>query len=179
MLSSRPASGAATVVWCGRRHLSMAMAGTFHGHLPMQITTQQVEGFTHDRFAIIEGLLDDSRIQRLHAAMDRVYAGIYNVDRRPPRLCKPVPVTPFGDASSVHWILNARVLDDELWGLATDPGVGEVAARLLGTPRSRSSRIRCWTSPPAAGRSTSTRTTPTGRSRERPRCAPRGSLVWT
>lgn len=98
----------------------------------MQITAQQVADFTRDGFVIVERVLDSPRIQRLHAAMDRVYAGVYNVDRRPPRLRKQVQ--PFGDASSVHWILNARVLDDELWGLATDPGLGEIAARLLGTP---------------------------------------------
>ena len=98
----------------------------------MQVTDQQVTQFTRDGFAIVEGVLDAPRVARLHAAMDRVYGGAYNADRRPPRLRKEVQ--PFGDSSSVRWILNARVFDDELWRLATDPGLGEIAARLLGTP---------------------------------------------
>lgn len=95
----------------------------------MQVTHDRIAQFERDGFVIFEGLLDRQRIDQLHAAMDRVYAGEYRGDRRPPRLRKQVH--PFGAADSVHWILNARVLDDDLWRLATDPGLGEIAARLL------------------------------------------------
>ncbi|ACY13926.1 phytanoyl-CoA dioxygenase family protein [Haliangium ochraceum] len=95
----------------------------------MQVTDERIAQFERDGFTIIEGLLDQQRVGQLHAAMDRVYAGEYRADRRPPRLRKRV--TPFGAEDSVHWILNARVLDDELWKLATDPQLGEIAARLL------------------------------------------------
>jgi phytanoyl-CoA hydroxylase len=39
-----------------------------------------------------------------------------------------------GSAQSVQWILNARLLDEDLWSLAVDPRLGELAAQLLRTP---------------------------------------------
>ena len=98
----------------------------------MSITSSEIEKFATDGYLIVPELIDRDRVERLSAAMDRVYSGVYTNDMRPPALQKRV--TPFGNESSVHWILNARWLDPEIWGNATDPKLGAIAASLLGTP---------------------------------------------
>ncbi len=98
----------------------------------MSVSASDVESFDRDGFLIVPDLIDRARVERLSAAMDRVYAGEYRNDIRPPPLRKRV--TPFGNESSVHWILNARWLDEDIWANATDARLGGMAAKLLGTP---------------------------------------------
>lgn len=97
----------------------------------MKCSEEQIARFENDGFVIVEGVVSPRRLANVLAAMDRVYCGEYNADRRPRRLRKPV--SKFGSEMSVHWILNARVLDQDLWELATDEGLGEMAAALLRT----------------------------------------------
>jgi phytanoyl-CoA hydroxylase len=97
----------------------------------MYPSAKQIEQFQEDGFLILPHILEPDQTARALAGMDRVYAGIYNHDQRPLALQKPV--SPFGSDVSVHWILNARVLDKDLWSVATDPGLGEFAAALLGS----------------------------------------------
>jgi ectoine hydroxylase-related dioxygenase (phytanoyl-CoA dioxygenase family) len=89
------------------------------------------ERFAEDGFVVVERILEPEQTTKVLGAMERVYRGEYNADRRPPRVQKPV--APFGSADSVHWILNARVLDADLWAIATDARLGRMAAELLGT----------------------------------------------
>lgn len=98
----------------------------------MSVTPSEVEKFATDGFLIVPNLVDKERVERLSAAMDRVYSGVYQNDIRPPALQKRV--TPFGNDKSVHWILNSRWLDADLWANATDPKLGRIAAALLDTP---------------------------------------------
>src|SRR5882672_1547752 len=96
------------------------------------ITTHHVEAFRRDGYVILDRLIDDQTGDRIKAAMARVYEGNYTADRRPPAIRKAV--APFGSAKSVQWVLNARVLDHELWQLSISRELGECAARLLVSP---------------------------------------------
>lgn len=91
-----------------------------------------IEQVARDGYTIIPGLMLQDQVERARAAMGRVYRGEHDDDRRPPRIRKPVIA--LGSEDSVHWVLNARVLDRDLWNIATDPALGEAAATLLGTP---------------------------------------------
>lgn len=97
----------------------------------MKCTTSQRHQFEAEGFVQVNGVLSKGDVVRATEAMDRVYGGEYGADRRPPRQRGPMPV--FGNESSVQWILNARVLDQTLWELATMRELGEMAASLLGS----------------------------------------------
>ncbi len=88
-------------------------------------------GFERDGFAIFDQILTPDEVARARAAMGRVYRGEYNADRRPPRVRKVASA--LGNEASVRWMLNARVLDADLWSISTDARLGEMAAGLLGT----------------------------------------------
>ena len=98
----------------------------------MEISDQQLSRFQTDGFLIVERVIADAQVERILTAMSRVYAGIYNRDIRPVAMRQPV--VPFGTSNSVHWVLNARTVDGDLWNLATDSHLGRAAARLLRTP---------------------------------------------
>jgi phytanoyl-CoA hydroxylase len=98
----------------------------------MDLSDQQLARFQTDGFLIAERIICDAQVERTLAAMNRVYTGIYSRDIRPAAVRKPV--TPFGTSKSVHWVLNARTVDADLWNLATDQNLGRAAARLLRTP---------------------------------------------
>ena len=95
----------------------------------MILTDGQVLRFEEDGFLILDKILDENQVERVQGAMNRVYAGIYNRDLRPAAVRKPI--TPFGTQSSVRWVLNARIVDADLWDIATNRDLGEAAARLL------------------------------------------------
>jgi ectoine hydroxylase-related dioxygenase (phytanoyl-CoA dioxygenase family) len=97
----------------------------------MLFSEEQIRQFENDGFLIVESILDAARVHVVQQAMDRVYAGTYNRDIRPAAVRNPVK--PFGTKSSVQWVLNARLVDNELWNLATDPALGRAAASLLRT----------------------------------------------
>jgi phytanoyl-CoA hydroxylase len=97
----------------------------------MQLADADVSRFETDGFLIVERIATDEVVERTLEAMDRVYGGVYNRDFRPTAMRKPI--TPFGTKSSVHWILNARLVDSQLWSLATDAALGHAAAQLLRT----------------------------------------------
>lgn len=95
----------------------------------MKCTMAQLARFERDGFVVVDKVLSSGEIANAIAAMERIYRGEYSGDRRPPPLRKPVPT--FGNESSVHWILNARVLDQAVWELSTSRELGEMAASLL------------------------------------------------
>lgn len=97
----------------------------------MDLSDEQVLRFETEGFLIVERIIADEQVERILDAMKRVYSGTYNRDLRPVAMRKPI--TPFGTKSSVRWILNARLVDADLWDLATDPVMGHAAARLLRT----------------------------------------------
>ena len=98
----------------------------------MDVSDEQISRFEADGFLILDRVVSDARVERILAAMDRVYKGTYNRDIRPAAVRKPVSA--FGTKQSVQWILNARFVDSDLWDLATDRGLGQAVARLLRTP---------------------------------------------
>jgi len=98
----------------------------------MQISDAQVEQFERDGYLIVDRIVPGDHVERVMQAMDRVYRGSYNRDMRPAAVRKPI--TPFGTTRSVRWVLNARIVDADLWEMATDEVVGRAAARLLRTP---------------------------------------------
>jgi len=97
----------------------------------MYFSKDQILQFQNDGFLIIDQIIDTVRIERTLAAMNRVYSGVYNRDIRPPAVRNPIK--PFGTQSSVQWVLNARIVDVDLWNLATAVDLGQAAAALLGT----------------------------------------------
>ena len=98
----------------------------------MEFTEDSVLQFERDGFLIADKIIDDGRVERLLAAMNRVYACTYNRDVRPAAVRKSI--TPFGTQHSVRWILNSRMVDADLWDMATNPELGRAAARLLRSP---------------------------------------------
>ena len=113
------------------------------------ITPEQVAQFQRDGFAIVDRVIDDAQVARVRAAMTRVYDGTYSRDRRPPRL--RVPISPLGEERSVQWMLNARVLDEDLWRLSTDVSLGRCAAALLQTPSVSIVEDQLLAKPPGVG----------------------------
>ncbi len=97
----------------------------------MNFSEEQILQFERDGFLIVKKIVEDHRIGQISAAMDRVYQGAYNRDIRPAAVRDPVK--PFGTESSVQWMLNARLVDSDLWDIATEPKLGEAAACLLRT----------------------------------------------
>lgn len=95
----------------------------------MKCTGTQLARFERDGFVVIDKVLSSTEVAQAIDAMERIYRGEYNSDRRPPPLRKKVPT--FGSDASVHWVLNARVLDQSLWELSTSRELGEMAASLL------------------------------------------------
>lgn len=97
----------------------------------MKLTAEQVQRFEDEGFLIVENILNRERANGICDAMDRVYGGTYNRDVRPSSVRSAIK--PFGTQTSVKWILNARLVDSDLWGIATDVTLGAMAAQLLGT----------------------------------------------
>lgn len=97
----------------------------------MDITEEQVERFDSDGFLIIERIVSDEQVEQLLAAMERIYEGVYTRDVRPPAMRQPV--TPFGSTNTVRWVLNARIVDADVWSLVTQPALARIASRLLRT----------------------------------------------
>jgi hypothetical protein len=97
----------------------------------MDVSREQVESFRRDGFLILPRIWTEAQVSLMKEAIDRVSSGRYSDDRRPPALRKPV--APLGTSQSVHWYLNARILDRDIWTLATDARLGGIAARLLET----------------------------------------------
>lgn len=95
----------------------------------MKCTAAQLAQFERDGFVVVDNVLSRGEVAKAVHAMERIYRGEYSGDRRPAPLRKPVPR--FGNESSVHWILNARVLDEDVWKLSTSRELGEMAASLL------------------------------------------------
>jgi phytanoyl-CoA hydroxylase len=102
----------------------------------MNVLPDQVDAFGRDGVVVFERLLSPSDVDRVLAAMARIYRGEYNADRRPPRV--RTRLAPLGNERSVHWMLNSRILDSDLWSVATDARLGRIAATLM---RSESASI--------------------------------------
>jgi ectoine hydroxylase-related dioxygenase (phytanoyl-CoA dioxygenase family) len=90
--------------------------------------------FQRDGYVIVERLLEPQAVEIARRAMDRVRAGQYLGDRRPPAM-RSSPHPTFGGESTTFWIVNGRLLDEELWSIATSRELGRAAARALGTSR--------------------------------------------
>jgi phytanoyl-CoA hydroxylase len=97
----------------------------------MDISSEQVAQFERDGFLIVEKIISPSRVKCINEAVTRVFNGRYNRDIRPPALRKPV--ASFGEESRLRWMIHARLVDADLWDLATDAGLGMAAASLLQT----------------------------------------------
>ncbi len=98
----------------------------------MQITHEQAAQFDRDGFLILDRLLDEASVELARHSLDRILAGQYQEDRRPPALqSSPHPI--FGDARTTHWVINGRLLDADVWSLVTRAELGRTAARLLDT----------------------------------------------
>lgn len=98
----------------------------------MNLSDKQVSQFEQDGFLIVDQILNHAQIERVLDAMNRVYSGSYNRDIRPQAVRNEIK--PFGTEQSVKWVLNARLVDEDLWSVATDRALGEAAALLLRTP---------------------------------------------
>jgi phytanoyl-CoA hydroxylase len=114
------------------------------------IGAKEIEDFNRDGFVILDQILTPADMSVLLAAMDRVYKGEYNRDRRPPAVRKRV--VPFGSQSSVQWVLNSRFLDGDLWEYATNERLGRAAAQLLRTSSVSIVEDQLLDKPPDGGR---------------------------
>lgn len=99
----------------------------------MNVTEEQVRQFDSDGFLMVESILTPDQVTRALEGADRVYGGTYNQDIRPAAIRRVV--VPLGTNQSVQWVLNARVVDGDIWYLANDAILGQTAARLLKTSR--------------------------------------------
>ena len=99
----------------------------------MEISDEQIARFQDDGFLILESILTTTQVDSLLAAMDRLREGICTRDIRPPAQRTP-PVMPVGEESTFLFYFNARVIDGEVWNIATDSNLGRAAALLLQTP---------------------------------------------
>jgi phytanoyl-CoA hydroxylase len=98
----------------------------------LRLGSQQIEQFDRDGFLIVERLLDTEDVERVRAAMDRILAGEYRGDRRPPALrSRHHPV--FGEMHTTHWVLNSRLVDETIWSIVTRSEIGGAVAALLQT----------------------------------------------
>ena len=98
----------------------------------MNLSDEQVSQFEQDGFLVVDRIIDPAQVERVLEAMNRVYSGSYNRDIRPQAVRNEIK--PLGTDKSVKRVLNARLLDAELWDIATNRVLGEAAARLLKTP---------------------------------------------
>ena len=98
----------------------------------MEVTDEQVLKFEQDGFLILDRIIDATRVEQVLEGMNRVYRGVYNRDIRPEAARKPI--TPAGTERDVRWVVNARMVDADLWDAAIDAGLGQNAARLLRSP---------------------------------------------
>jgi ectoine hydroxylase-related dioxygenase (phytanoyl-CoA dioxygenase family) len=103
--------------------------GAFTGPTP---SAQQRRAFTSDGFVVVDRLLSPDDVLRVRDAMDRVYRGESRLDRRPAAHRRSIPR--LGDDESVRWVQNGRLLDPELWRIATLPATAGFVAHLLGEP---------------------------------------------
>jgi hypothetical protein len=91
-----------------------------------------VEQFKRDGFLILDRIVDAEAVAIARRSLDRILAGQYQGDRRPPALqSSPHPI--FGSARTTHWLVNGRLLDADIWSLVTRAELGRAAARLLET----------------------------------------------
>jgi len=98
----------------------------------LQRDEDRAEQFKRDGFVILDRILDAEAVAIARRSLDRILAGQYHGDRRPPALqASPHPI--FGDAHTTHWVVNGRLLDADLWSLVTRAELGRAAARLLET----------------------------------------------
>jgi phytanoyl-CoA hydroxylase len=93
------------------------------------VTPSDVATFERDGFLIVNDILAPADVTAVLAASDRVSSGEYNGDRRPPAI--RTDVAHWGNEQSIRWYLNARVLDREIWRIATSHELGRAAASLL------------------------------------------------
>lgn len=98
----------------------------------MNISDEQVRQFDADGFLIAEQILTDAQANGLLAAMDRLRRGICTRDMRP--LAQRSAIEPVGTDTTFSFYFNVRVVDAEVWDIATDSSLGLAAARLLQTP---------------------------------------------
>jgi phytanoyl-CoA hydroxylase len=97
----------------------------------ISLNANDIDRFMDDGFIILERILSETQCNAALKAMDHVYSGIYDCDRRPSALKSPL--SPFGTPSSVRWLLNARTVDKTVRSIATDRTLGQSAATLLRT----------------------------------------------
>jgi phytanoyl-CoA hydroxylase len=97
----------------------------------MEISDEQVSQFHRDGFLILDQIVPGPQTERIDEAVTRVMKGEYNRDMRPPALRKPI--APFGEERLLRWMLHARLVDADIWELATDATLGRAASRLLQT----------------------------------------------
>jgi phytanoyl-CoA hydroxylase len=97
-----------------------------------EISDEQVQQFDRDGFLIVDRVLEPEEVEVARAGMDRILAGEYTGDRRPPALrSKPHPT--FGNENTTRWVLNGRLVDESVWSVVTSPEPARAAARLLQT----------------------------------------------
>lgn len=98
----------------------------------MQSDDERAEQFKRDGFLILDRILDAEAVAIARRSLDRILAGQYQGDRRPPAIqSSPHPI--LGDSRTTHWVINARLLDADIWSLVTRAELGRTAARLLET----------------------------------------------
>ncbi len=99
----------------------------------MSFTSEQIRQFDEDGFLIVDQILTEEQTANALAAVQRIFRGERQHDRRPAEYQSHFPVYPEQSEVAKHWV-NGRLLDDALWDISTDPRLGEMAAALLRTP---------------------------------------------
>ena len=96
-----------------------------------ELTERDIDRFGRDGFIVLDAILSPAQVASVLAASERVHRREYTNDRRPPALRRPLDH--LGHGASIRWYLNSRIVDQTLWDVTTDPRLGGMAARLLGT----------------------------------------------
>src|SRR5437868_6634382 len=97
----------------------------------MKITDQHVRQFEEDGFVVLDRILTDEQVEKARAAVHRLFRGEITCDRRPPAYRRPLSRRP--ETQATNHTVNGRLLDNDLWEIATDPRIAEPAAALLRT----------------------------------------------
>lgn len=96
---------------------------------------EDIQFFRKNGYWLSKKVLDDDRIKRLRAAMDRVHAGDYETGRKP----WSEDWRKSDDPQAIRKTDNSNWADLTLRELATDETIGAMAAMLTGAPE-----IRLW-----------------------------------
>lgn len=100
-----------------------------------QVTAVDIAEYWERGYWISPKLIDDARIARVRAALERLFAG--HIDGHGGYFEEKLEIP--ADPLALRRVINAWWVNDEIMAMVTDPGLGRVAASLM-----KVERVRLW-----------------------------------